>query len=62
MYFPGDPFFPYDPIFNSVRDERARERLVAEFSIDATQPNWAPAYEFDIHLRGPGATPFEEAH
>ena len=22
MYFPGDPFFPYDPIFNSVRDER----------------------------------------
>ena len=26
MYFPGDPFFPYDPIFNSVRDERARQR------------------------------------
>ena len=24
MYFPGDPFFPYDPIFNSVRDEQAR--------------------------------------
>ena len=20
MYFPGDPLFPYDPIFNSVRD------------------------------------------
>ena len=23
MYFPGDPFFPYDPIFNSVRDAKA---------------------------------------
>jgi protocatechuate 3,4-dioxygenase beta subunit len=62
MYFPGDPFFPYDPIFNSVRDEAARERLVSRFSIHATQPNWAAAYEFDIVLRGPGATPFEEDH
>jgi protocatechuate 3,4-dioxygenase, beta subunit len=62
MYFPGDPFVPYDPIFNSVRDEAARERLVSRFSIHATQPNWAAAYEFDIVLRGPGATPFEEDH
>jgi protocatechuate 3,4-dioxygenase beta subunit len=62
MYFPGDPFFPYDPIFNSVRDERARERMIARFDIHATVPNWAPAYAFDIVLRGPGATPFEEAH
>jgi protocatechuate 3,4-dioxygenase beta subunit len=60
MYFPGDPFFPYDPIFNSVRDDGARDRLVARFSIHSTQPNWAQAYEFDIVLRGPGATPFEE--
>jgi protocatechuate 3,4-dioxygenase, beta subunit len=62
MYFPGDPFFPYDPIFNSVRDERARERMVSSFSIHDTVPNWAAAYEWDIYLRGPGATPFEEAH
>jgi protocatechuate 3,4-dioxygenase beta subunit len=61
MYFPGDPLFPYDPIFNSVRDASARERMVAEFDIDATQPNWAPAYRFDICLRGQAATPFEEA-
>jgi protocatechuate 3,4-dioxygenase beta subunit len=61
MYFPGDPLFPYDPIFNSVRDAAARDRLVSRFSIDGTQPNWAGAYEFDIVLRGPGATPFEEA-
>jgi protocatechuate 3,4-dioxygenase beta subunit len=61
MYFPGDPFFPYDPIFNSVPDERARQRMVAAFSIHDTEPNWAAAYEWDIVLRGPGATPFEAA-
>jgi protocatechuate 3,4-dioxygenase beta subunit len=61
MYFPGDPFFPYDPIFNSVADEGARERMISTFSIHDTQPNWAAAYHFDIFLRGPGATPFEEA-
>jgi protocatechuate 3,4-dioxygenase beta subunit len=62
MYFPGDPFFPYDPIFNSVRDPAARERMVSEFSIDDTRPDWAPAYLFDVVLRGPAATPFEGAH
>ncbi len=61
MYFPGDPLFPYDPIFNSIRDERARERMIASFRIHETVPNWATAYGFDIYLRGPGATPFEEA-
>jgi protocatechuate 3,4-dioxygenase beta subunit len=62
MYFPGDPLFAYDPIFNSVRDATARERLIASFSIHDTQPDWATAYQFDIYLRGPEATPFEEAH
>jgi protocatechuate 3,4-dioxygenase, beta subunit len=62
MYFPGDPLFPYDPIFNSVRDEKARQRMVSRFDIHQTVPNWALAYEFDIYLRGPGQTPFEEAH
>jgi protocatechuate 3,4-dioxygenase, beta subunit len=61
MYFPGDPFFPYDPIFNSVRDEQARERMIASFSIHDTQPDWAQAWEFDIYLRGPVPTPIEEA-
>ncbi len=28
MYFPGDPLFFQDPIFNSVRDPAARERMV----------------------------------
>ncbi len=61
MYFPGDPFFPYDPIFNSVADERARDRMISRFSIHATQPDWAAAYEFDIYLRGPAATRLEAA-
>jgi protocatechuate 3,4-dioxygenase beta subunit len=61
MYFPGDPFFDFDPIFNSVRDPAARQRMVSRFSIHGTVPNWAAAYEFDIFLRGPGPTPFEEA-
>ena len=59
-YFAGDPFFPYDPIFNSVRDQAARERMISRFSIHGTEPNWAAAYEFDIYLRGPGATPLQE--
>jgi protocatechuate 3,4-dioxygenase beta subunit len=58
MYFPGDPLFAQDPIFNAVRDERARERMIAGFDLDATVPDWALAYRFDIVLR---ATPFEDA-
>jgi protocatechuate 3,4-dioxygenase beta subunit len=61
MYFPGDPLFPYDPIFNSVRDARARERMISRFSIAHSQDNWALAYEFDIVLGGRFQTPIEEA-
>jgi protocatechuate 3,4-dioxygenase beta subunit len=57
MYFPGDPLFPYDPIFQSVRDERARERLVATFDLDLTEPEWALGYRFDIVVGGHLATP-----
>jgi protocatechuate 3,4-dioxygenase beta subunit len=58
MYFPGDPLFEHDPIFNSVRDPAARERLVCEFDLDETVPEWALAYRFDIGLGG--GTPMEE--
>jgi protocatechuate 3,4-dioxygenase beta subunit len=61
MYFPDDPFFPYDPIFNSVRDERARQRMISTFNIHETRPNWAQAFNWDIYLRGPAATLFEDA-
>lgn len=59
MYFPGDPLFAYDPIFQSVRDPKARERLVAQFDLGTTTPAWALGYRFDVVLRGPAATPVE---
>ena len=60
MYFPGDPLFAYDPIFQSVRDPRARERLVARFELETTREEWALGYAFDIVLRGHAGTPLEE--
>jgi protocatechuate 3,4-dioxygenase beta subunit len=57
MYFPGDPLFAFDPIFNAVRDERARELLVARFDYAATEPEWALGYAWDIVLR---RTPIED--
>ena len=51
MYFPGDPLFFQDPIFNSVRDEQARERMISAFDLDDTSPEWALAYKWDIVLR-----------
>jgi protocatechuate 3,4-dioxygenase beta subunit len=62
MYFPGDPLFPFDPIFNSVRDEKARERLISAFELDLTQPEWSLGFRFDIVLGGRSATPLEEPH
>jgi len=59
MYFPGDPLFPFDPIFNSIPDERARQRLIAQFDLEETKPGWALGYRFDMVLRGREETPFE---
>lgn len=61
MYFPGDPLQPLDPIFNSIADEAARHRLVADLDMDRTEPEYALAFHFDIVLRGSADTPFEEA-
>jgi protocatechuate 3,4-dioxygenase beta subunit len=57
MYFPGDPLFAHDPIFQSVREPAARERLVARLDLDETTPEWALGYTWDVVLR---RTPFEE--
>lgn len=59
MYFPGDPLFAQDPIFNSVPDARGREALVSAFDLEVTQPDWALGYRWDIVLRGPQSTAFE---
>jgi protocatechuate 3,4-dioxygenase beta subunit len=61
MYFPGDPLLPLDPIFLATGDEAARNRLVSQFDLAITQPNWALGYRFDIVLRGREATPMEDA-
>jgi protocatechuate 3,4-dioxygenase, beta subunit len=60
MYFPGDPLFFQDPIFLAVREERDRKRLISEFDLASTVPEWALAYRFDIVLRGREATPMED--
>jgi protocatechuate 3,4-dioxygenase, beta subunit len=59
MYFPGDPLLSLDPIFNSVPDARARERMVSAFDLSLTMPEWAIGYRFDLVLRGRDATPME---
>jgi protocatechuate 3,4-dioxygenase beta subunit len=59
MYFPGDPLLPFDPIFNSVTDERARQRMISAFDLSLTTPEWALGYSFDIVLRGADETPME---
>jgi protocatechuate 3,4-dioxygenase beta subunit len=59
MYFPGDPLFAFDPIFNSVTDEKARMRMVSSFDLENTKPDWALCYRFDIILRGRNATPLD---
>ena len=59
MYFPGDPLFELDPIFQSVRDPKARARLICGFDLETTVPEWALAYRFDVVLGGPTQTPME---
>jgi protocatechuate 3,4-dioxygenase beta subunit len=59
MYFPGDPLLPYDPMFNCIPDESARNRLISALDWETTLPEIALGYRFDIILRGPEETPME---
>jgi protocatechuate 3,4-dioxygenase beta subunit len=59
MYFPGDPLLAFDPVYQSVPDEKARQRMISRFDQETTQPQLALGYKFDIVLRGPDATLFE---
>ncbi len=61
MYFPGDPLLAFDPIYNSVRSQRDRERMVSSFDWDTTEEGWALGYRFDIVVTGHLATPSEAA-
>jgi protocatechuate 3,4-dioxygenase beta subunit len=57
MYFPSDPLFEFDPIFNSIPDAAARQRLISRFSLEETVGSEMLGYVFDIVLRGRNATP-----
>ncbi|MET0460931.1 MAG: protocatechuate 3,4-dioxygenase subunit beta [Ilumatobacteraceae bacterium] len=61
MYFPDDPLFFQDPILDAVPDPVARARLVARYDHDVTEASWALGFRFDVVVRGPAATPFEDA-
>jgi len=52
MYFPGDPLFGLDPIYQSITDQQARERLVATYDHDVTEPERSTGYRWDIVLSG----------
>ncbi|MEV6901928.1 protocatechuate 3,4-dioxygenase subunit beta [Amycolatopsis sp. NPDC051372] len=60
MYFPEDPLFSQDPIFNSIPDEKARQRMVSRFNLERTVPEWALAFDFDIVVRGSEQSVFED--
>ena len=60
MYFPGDPLFALDPIYQSIVDPAARDRLVATYDHDVTQHEWCTGYRWDIVLTGSHRTPLEE--
>ncbi|HYO41269.1 MAG TPA: protocatechuate 3,4-dioxygenase subunit beta [Nocardioidaceae bacterium] len=60
MYFPGDPLFALDPIYQAIVDPAARDRLVASYDHDLTQPEWSTGYRWDIVLTGNHRTPMEQ--
>jgi protocatechuate 3,4-dioxygenase beta subunit len=56
MYFPGDPLFALDPIYQSITDEDARTRLVAAYDHDSSQHDFLLGYRWDVVLTGRHAT------
>ena len=58
-YFPGDPLFALDPIYNTIRDQKSRDSLIAAYDHDLTVPEFSMGYRFDIVVDGPNATWFE---
>jgi protocatechuate 3,4-dioxygenase beta subunit len=64
MYFPSDPLFALDPIYQSIPDPAARARLVGQYDHSESVPEYSLGYRWDIVLTGPAATwmESEEAH
>ena len=57
MYFPGDPLLAIDPVYQSIPDAKARERLVCALAPEAGIEGIALGYTFDIVLAGARSTP-----
>ena len=62
MYFPNEFLFFQDPIYNAVRDERARQAMISRFDLSQTVPEWALAFEWDIVLTGRDRAPLDGDH
>ena len=60
MYFPGDPLFALDPIYQSITDQGARDRLVAAYDHELTRPEISTGYRWDIVLTGSNRTWMED--
>ncbi len=62
MYFPGDPLFALDPIYQSVTDPAARERLISEYVHEESTPDVSLAFRWNIVLTGSKSTWMESEH
>jgi protocatechuate 3,4-dioxygenase beta subunit len=62
MYFPGDPLFALDPIYQSVTDPAARARLIGEYVHEESTPEFSLAYRWNIVLTGSKSTWLESEH
>ena len=56
MYFPGDPLFALDPIYQSITDPDARQRLIGTYNHDESVAEWSLGYNWDIVLTGSKST------
>jgi protocatechuate 3,4-dioxygenase beta subunit len=54
MYFPGDPLFDLDTIFQAIPDH-LRDRAICQYDHSLTAPGWAMGFRFDIKLWGEAA-------
>jgi len=59
MYFEGDPHIAICPIVQTLNDQRAIDQLIARLDMAHTMPMDLRAFRFDLILRGPGSTPFD---
>jgi len=57
MYFPGDPLLAIDPVYQSIPDAKARERLICTQHLQTGIEMIALGYRFDIVLAGASSTP-----